>query len=316
MKERVKSGLWMGGGRIPFGYDYDDKQGILVPNKDSDKVRMAYELYCQGKSYQDVADILGLTTEVLARNILNRKTYIGIIEYNGEEYIGKHQPIITQELYDKTQYILKHRSCNKFSFNSNYLLTGLITCGKCGAKMRYQKWGKTPDKVKFVCYSQQATKKYLIKDPNCDQPKLWVDEVERQVINYMFEFAENYKLINSKADQISKNETNMMDLLSEKINALEKKIKRLYNLYAESDDDLLLESISELKGQLSNVQKEYDEENNRHENISKAKECIDTLMSVKSIWNTLSNNDKHSIITHVIKEIVITDNVIDIHFML
>ena len=26
MYERVKSGLWMGGGAIPFGYDYDAKE--------------------------------------------------------------------------------------------------------------------------------------------------------------------------------------------------------------------------------------------------------------------------------------------------
>ena len=35
MKERVKAGLWMGGGRVPFGYDYDKEKGILVPNKDA-----------------------------------------------------------------------------------------------------------------------------------------------------------------------------------------------------------------------------------------------------------------------------------------
>ena len=40
MKERVKAGLWMGGGRVPFGYDYDKEQGILVPNKDVEKVIM------------------------------------------------------------------------------------------------------------------------------------------------------------------------------------------------------------------------------------------------------------------------------------
>ena len=35
MKERVRSGLWPGGGRVPFGYDYDSEKGILVPNGDA-----------------------------------------------------------------------------------------------------------------------------------------------------------------------------------------------------------------------------------------------------------------------------------------
>ena len=33
MKERVKAGLWPGGGRIPFGYDYDSERGILTGNR-------------------------------------------------------------------------------------------------------------------------------------------------------------------------------------------------------------------------------------------------------------------------------------------
>ena len=49
MKERVKSGLWMGGGRIPFGYDYNKEKGILVPNKDAEKVRQIYKLYIEGR---------------------------------------------------------------------------------------------------------------------------------------------------------------------------------------------------------------------------------------------------------------------------
>ena len=44
MKERVKSGLWPGGGKIPFGYDYDPEKGILVPNADADTVRTMYRL--------------------------------------------------------------------------------------------------------------------------------------------------------------------------------------------------------------------------------------------------------------------------------
>lgn len=314
MKERVKSGLWMGGGRVPFGYDYDEKQGILVPNKDAETVRLIYELYCQGKGYQEISDILGVTNDSLVRNIILRKTYLGIIEYNGKEYTGKHQPIITQELYDKAHYILSHKKCNNTFTNSNYLLTGLIRCGKCGARMRYQKWGNDPSDVKILCYSQQKTKKYLVKDPNCTQPKLWADGVESRVIDCMFEFAENYKSSNSKSDQKSKKEINVMDLLLDKKIKLEKKIRRLYSLYADDGDTILLDSINELKKELDNVQNEYNNEKNNQDSISKAVECVDMVSSIKSIWDALSGNEKHKIISSIVKEVIITDNVVDIHF--
>jgi site-specific DNA recombinase len=31
MYERVKAGLWMGGGRVPFGYDYDKNKEYTYP---------------------------------------------------------------------------------------------------------------------------------------------------------------------------------------------------------------------------------------------------------------------------------------------
>ena len=44
MVERVKKGLWMGGGRIPYGYYYDRNDGILhIDEENAIKVRKAYE---------------------------------------------------------------------------------------------------------------------------------------------------------------------------------------------------------------------------------------------------------------------------------
>ena len=46
MLERVKSGLWMGGGRIPFGYYYDRNDGILHPKEDeAEKVEFGFYLH-------------------------------------------------------------------------------------------------------------------------------------------------------------------------------------------------------------------------------------------------------------------------------
>ena len=73
MRERVKSGLWMGGGKVPFGYDYDDEKGILVPNSDADTVREIYRRYLDGESPNAIANALGLKYEKLVVQILRRK---------------------------------------------------------------------------------------------------------------------------------------------------------------------------------------------------------------------------------------------------
>lgn len=311
MKERVKSGLWMGGGRIPFGYDYDKENGILVPNKDAEKVKQVYKLYIEGKSPQEIANLLGLKYDKLAIQILTRKSNYGIIEYNGEEYQGKHEPIISKETYDLAMKCMLDRSQVRVN-TSEYLLTGLIYCGKCGAKMRYQKWGNKGSKL--VCYSQQKSKPYLVKDSNCDQEKIWCDEVEDLVIKSIFEFASNYKP--SKTESIVPDNT--LTLLYKQQDELNKKIKKLYNIYAETEDndDVLLSTIQELQKQLKNVNKQIDIETKNSIIFSRRKEKTEILSSINERWNDLDVKQKKNIVRKLVNKITITNNNVNIDFSL
>ena len=306
MKERVKAGLWMGGGRVPFGYDYDKEQGILVPNKDAEKVKQIYDLYLKGYSGQNIANILGLKYERLAMQILKRKSNYGIIEYNGEEYQGKHEPIISKETYDLAMNEMAKRSISRTTSGEN-LLTGLVYCGKCGAKMHYQKWGKKGSK--FVCYSQQSSKPYLVKDPNCDQEKYWVDDIEQEVINRIFLLKEQENKDN-KDKKIE--DTNVIDVLNTQKKDVEKKIKRLYNLYAESEDDILLDTIQENKKQLdfinNKIQREI-ESNVTTTNKDKVKKSLDTL---QENWEYMTDKEKQTIVRSIINKVIITGNEIRI----
>lgn len=309
MKERVKSGLWMGGGRIPFGYDYNKEKGILVPNKDAEKVRQVYKLYIEGRSSQDIANLLGLKYDKLATQILVRKSNYGIIEYNGEEYQGKHEPIISKETYDLAMKCMLERSKVKAN-TSEYLLTGLIYCGKCGAKMRYQKWGDKGSKL--VCYSQQKSKPYLVKDPDCDQEKIWCDEVEEVVIKSIFEFANNYR----PSETESLLPDNTLSLLYKQQDELNRKIKKLYNVYAESEDnnDILLGTIQDLQKQLKNVNQQIELETQNSIIFSRRKERTELLSSINELWYTMDAKQKKNILRKLINKITIENNNVHIDF--
>lgn len=310
MKERVKAGLWMGGGRIPFGYDYDKEKGILIPNQDAEKVRQVYKLYIEGKSTQDIANILGLKYDRLAYQILTRKSNYGIIEYNGEEYQGKHEPIISKETYDIAMKCMLERSITRTN-SSEYLLTGLVYCGKCGAKMRYQKWGNRG--CKLCCYSQQKSKPYLVKDPNCDQEKLWADEVEEVVIKSILKFADSYKP--SETESIVPEDT--LSLLYEQQNSLNKKLKKLYNIYSESDDEeTLLEAIGDLKKQIKQVNAQIELDTKNSIIYNRRKEKVKTVETIKSIWDLLDVKQKKNIIRKLINKITICDKHVNIDFSL
>ena len=309
MKERVKSGLWMGGGRIPFGFDYDMNKGILVPNKDAEKVRKIYKLYIDGNSPQEIAIMLGLKYERLVVQILTRKSNYGIIEYNGEEYQGKHEPIISKEIYDMAMKCMLDRKVTRAN-KSDHLLTGLVYCGKCGAKMRYQKWSRD-GRCKFTCYSQQTSKPYLIKDPNCTQGKVWADEVENIVINSLMEFADNYD--SEKLETII--ETNPLDLLTQQQNDLNKKLKKLYIIYSEGDDDaILMETINDLKKQLVDINNKIKIEKNELIVEERRKEKTKIFSTLRSMWEVMTPIQQKTIVRKLINKIVITDEHINIDF--
>jgi site-specific DNA recombinase len=277
MKERVKAGLWMGGGRVPFGYDYDKEQGILVPNKDAEIVRKVYDLYLEGYSCAKIAQMVGLKYEKLALQILTRKSNAGYIVYNDEEYLGRHEPIISLETYQKAMDYMLSRSVTRPS-DSNYLLTGLLYCGKCGAKLRYQKWGKYD--CKLGCYSQDKNKPHLHKDPNCNNEKHWAQDIEGAAIQDLFNFSIKYK----NAGNNKESSQSVINILNKQYEEISKKIKRLYGIYSDSSDELLLETIEDLRKQLTGIQEQIKREQERNAISGKIENIRKTLTTLKETW--------------------------------
>jgi len=150
MRKVVELGYWPGGGNVPFGNDYDSESGVLIPNRDAETVRRIYELYNSGYSQQAIANICGLKYERLVERILTRKTNAGVIVYNGMEYQGLHEPIISMDEYRKTMALMAERAARHLVSATDHLLTGLVCCGKCEAKMRYQKWGKAGGQIRLL----------------------------------------------------------------------------------------------------------------------------------------------------------------------
>lgn len=307
MQERVKSGLWMGGGRVPFGYDYDKDNGILVPNDDADKVREIYDLYLRGYSAQSIADIVGLKYDRLTMQILKRKTNYGVIEYNGIEYQGKHEPLISKETYDLAIQEMARRS-EKYVGTSGHLLTGLVFCGKCHAKMRYQNWGK--GRYKFVCYSQQTSKRYLIKDPNCDQEKIWADEVEEAVKTTIFSLKERERTNKDENSSF----TPVLNMLLKQKDEMNTRLKRLYNLYADGGDDTLLELISECKNKIKDLDEKIEKEKKQTNDILtkiKQKKNV-SLDNLESRWDYMNLKEQQYIIRLLVDRITLTDREVEI----
>lgn len=306
MQKRVEKGYWPGGGRTPYGYDYDPVQGILVPNGQAEMVRCIYDRYLAGESMQDIADQLDLKYEKLVYNIITRKSNAGYIVYNGEEYKGLHEPIVSLDTYDRAMELLARRSAAKLVTQTGHLLTGLCRCGACGARMRYMKWGKAG--YKLVCYSQQRSKQYLVRDPNCGGPSPFAKDVEEGVVDALFAVSRE-KLENVRKSVES---GSVAGALREQLQKAQAKLRRLYGLYGDGGDSCLLDAIHDAKGDVDRLNRLLEEESAKGVSSRSAMSACERLENIRDAWPYMSVREQRVVLMSVVESITISDDYTDV----
>ena len=311
MVERVKQGYWMGGGRIPFGYTYDRNTGTLIPHPEEAKlVRKMYDLYLKGYSCQAIANMLDVKYDRLVSQILQRKSNLGMICYKGEEYRGLHEAIVSEEIFNLTQLKMAERSKkHRVTTRKHHLLTGLVYCGECGARMRYVSWGKTGYKLR--CYSRDSSKQYMHKSDHCEADAVWADQIEKIVLEDLFNISANME----NSDGFSNRE--VVDPLLElegRIEQLEAKIKRLYNLYAEAGNDVLLETIDENNRQLILLKEQYALEEESRVGTKHLDFIREQVASIRDTWDFLTEQEKQMVIRDCVDHINISDDKVEIYY--
>lgn len=75
--------------------------------------------------------------------IFSNPFYCGIIEYAGKQYLGRHEPMISVENYDRVQIILGKKQKPQPQ-KHRHEFTGIIRCGECGCLITAER------KIKFV----------------------------------------------------------------------------------------------------------------------------------------------------------------------
>ena len=302
IQKRAESGLWRGGGKIPYAYDYDSTLGILVPNKDRvEKLHNMISLYLDGLSFNKLESIFGMDESLISQIILNR-TNLGIVPYKGQEFIGQHEAVVSEETYNRLIETIKMRS--KTRTERHYLLSGKIYCGKCGAKYRYQKWGK---RLICYCYSQQKSKPKFIKDPNC-QNKRWDSfEIEDAVLECLFAMAldENLFRTNYKLTEV-----NVLEEYENRLIKVQKQIENLVNFIAENIAvEVTKKKLENLETEKETLEKEISDIKSKNEkNLNK----LDILKNLQSSWFNMTFDEQRLIIEHIVDKVIVTNNNIDI----
>ncbi len=152
MSTKARNGGTLGRARIGYLNKRDTSEGrnigiVVFDEERAPFVKLAFELYATGawslESLQDELTHRGLqtrggrhpggpiSTSKLAK-LLRDPYYIGYVTYKGEVFVGRHEPLISLELFDRVQTVIDERSGNgRRQRRHQHFLKGMLWCGQC-----------------------------------------------------------------------------------------------------------------------------------------------------------------------------------------
>ncbi len=198
MSAKASKGKWAGGTR-PFGYHVDKDTQKLVPHPEETPVlRDIFRQYTH-----DRTGTRGIAAELNRRGVRNRTgkpwsgytvgrilanpAYAGDIAYRDVHVPDAHEPLIDRATWQRARDIAAARAdahTQRAASDSDYHLTGLITCPDCGHKyVGTAATGRTRRYRYYTCFSRAR-----YGPAGCHAPRLPADEADTAVLQALYDF--------------------------------------------------------------------------------------------------------------------------------
>jgi site-specific DNA recombinase len=192
LREKVRRGEFPS--HAPIGYlnDYRTRK-IIVDRERAPLVKTMFEMYATGNETLDtLRQFLGergihsSNGKIFGRSFVSRllsnPIYYGHFLYAGEVHEGKHEPIITKDLFDRADAVLNRRWRYSPSQNTAQpkTFTGLLRCASCGMMItaeRKEKHQKNGNRHSYTYY--RCTKKG--KADLCPQPYIREEALDAEI---------------------------------------------------------------------------------------------------------------------------------------
>lgn len=76
-----------------------------------------------------------LVPKATIHRILTNPLYAGDIVWDGQRYRGRHEPVISREVFDRVQNVLQGKPGKHRQTKRDFAFAGLLTCGHCGCSL-------------------------------------------------------------------------------------------------------------------------------------------------------------------------------------
>ncbi|ACY20712.1 Resolvase domain protein [Gordonia bronchialis DSM 43247] len=250
-------------GKAPIGYrnvriEHEGRQinTVELDPKRAPLIRKAFELYATGdygleRLESTMAD-LGLTTRATPKyperpmtfkslhRMLRDQYYLGYINYKGDVFKGRHEPIVDQELFDRVQEVADFRSkSGQRDRVLQHYLKGALFCARCEHNGRMTRLiytearGRSGRRYAYFMWRGR-------QDGICDLPHLPADGVEQAIADHYLTLAlpasfvaEVRRLLEDAVADEQRSVTELHAALNRKIKELDGKEDRLLDLLAD-----------------------------------------------------------------------------------
>lgn len=358
MLARAREGSWNGGQVL--GYDVistPKKDGkhkaseLVVNDQEASIVRKIFELYTSGYGYKSMANRLnkeGYHTKKRKmfsissmKTIVTNPLYVGLIRYNVRRdwaekrrnninpdpiiVKGKHEPIITEETWEKAKSIKASRGGKPNRIHSGeHPLTGIMRCPACGAGMVL---GRTTNQLKdgtkrvleyYVCgkWKNKGT-------AACRSNGVRIDYADKYVLEKISKIANNALLIKKIVDNVNTKRDTEIEPLRKEYEAIQKQLSliegkknKVLDLYEEgmigkADFKKRFDSLDEEREQLErHLEPLIQHQSGSNNQIKLEYKIVEKIMKnfVTAFKQTLTVEQRKSLIHILVKEITISES--------
>ncbi|MFH1284549.1 MAG: recombinase family protein [Candidatus Peregrinibacteria bacterium] len=234
-------------GLAPVGYLNELRRHTIVKDPERWKaVRALFEAYATDEKTLEDLQKLSLSLGLVSRRtdkalslsrlegMLQNPFYYGIIIRKGEAYQGSHEPIISKQLFDKVQRVMKMRSKpRKAKEIATFAFRGIFTCGECGraitAEKKVKKSGRTYiyyrcTKKNRVCSQKYVEERKLVRQLNELFQKVALSDDWKE--KFMKQWEQDYK-------EASTASSSSAATYKTELREIEEKLMRLLDAYLE-----------------------------------------------------------------------------------
>jgi site-specific DNA recombinase len=243
LKEKARQGFLTGG--LAWGY-LKGEDGIAIPHPERAPLVLAiFEIYATGRySHRDIAQWLNdrgqrttrgnLFCADTVRDMLGNLTYCGYVtsqRSTSKEIRGKHEAIVSEELFDRCADLRRQRTTTKHPGrpSANYLLRSIVRCERCDGRMHGTTGGRKRE-ARYYCSTRR-------KKHGCDQPLTAARPIEEQIARFISGFQPSQAMRDEILDRLARDEHTDTEEVTRKRRQLNDRRKRLRDLYELGDLD-------------------------------------------------------------------------------